>query len=218
MGRPAMSAEEVRNNKISIINAAREMIRENGTTSVSARALGTRTGMNSALIYRYFQDIDEVVLFACVHVLQEYTYEMARSGSSENLSDTDLYLRSWELFSKHAFSNPDEYHTLFFSRHSDNLQNVIRDYYELFPNDLSSDDDIMLEAMFRTSDLRNRNLMLLIPVLEGRLSEDRIILINDMTISYFYSLLSLLLNYGAKATAESQKERMLSAVRFTIGL
>ena len=76
MGRSAMSAEAIKNNQISIISAAMDMIRESGIQSVSARSLGARIGMNSALIYRYFKDIDEVVLFACVHVLQEYTRDM----------------------------------------------------------------------------------------------------------------------------------------------
>ena len=95
MGRPAMSPETIVNNKISIINGAMDMIRESGIQSVSARSLGSRIGMNSALIYRYFSDIDEVVLFACVHVLQEYTREMALAtreyeSSVEEFSDADI--------------------------------------------------------------------------------------------------------------------------------
>ena len=88
MGRPAMSAEAIKNNKISIISAAMDMIRESGIQSVSARSLGARIGMNSALIYRYFKDIDEVVLFACVHVLQEYTREMTEARSFQTSIST----------------------------------------------------------------------------------------------------------------------------------
>ena len=120
MGRPAMSAEEIRNNKVSIIRTAMEMIRERGPASVSARSLGSRVGMNSALIYRYFKDIDEVILFACIHVLQEYTEEMSSArreyeSTCSEASDEYIYLLSWELFSKHAFNNPEEYNILFFS-------------------------------------------------------------------------------------------------------
>ena len=221
MGRPAMSAEEIRNNKVSIIRTAMEMIRESGPASVSARSLGSRVGMNSALIYRYFSDIDEVVLFACVHVLQEYTREMALAtreyeSSVEEFSDADIYMMSWKLFCKHAFRNPEQYNILFFSRHSSDLGSVINEYYKLFPHVRTAEDDVILEGMYRTSNLRNRNLVLLIPVLEGRKSEQEIILLNDMTVSFFYSLLVQLIGNDSGVTAEGQSKRMLDACRYTL--
>lgn len=200
-----------------------EMIRDDGIHAVTARSLGSRVGMNSALIYRYFKDIDEVILFACVHVLQEYTRDMLASVSaydsgSEELSATDMYILSWQLFSKHAFNNPEEYNTLFFSKHSSDLESVIKEYYDLFPSESKPGSDVILEAMFRTANLRNRNLMLLIPVLEQKRTEREIILINDMTVAFFYTLLSELTHNGLGCTAELQAERMLEACRFSAGI
>jgi AcrR family transcriptional regulator len=179
--------------------------------------------MNSALIYRYFKDIDEVVLFACVHVLQEYTREMADAsrayrGTADDISDLQIYYLSWELFCKHAFKYPEEYSTLFFSRHSDTLRDVIIEYYRLFPHDRGEEDNKVLEGMYQTSNLRNRNLMLLIPVLEGKKSERDITLINDMTIAFFYALLIHLIGHDQGITAETQATRMLEAIRLTTEL
>ncbi|MBQ3291830.1 MAG: helix-turn-helix transcriptional regulator [Mogibacterium sp.] len=226
MGRPSLSAETIRNNKVSIISAAMKMIRENGIQSVSARSLGSQVGMNSALIYRYFKDIDEVVLFACVHALQEYNADMTNSFSqfektigpdvSDDEYDEKLYYLSWELFCSHAFRNPEEYNILFFSKHSDKLPEIIKEYYELFPCVTNSENDIIIEGMYRTSNLRNRNLILLIPVLSGRMSEQDIILINDLTVSFFYALLVQLLGHDQSVTAEAQKERMLKACNFLL--
>ena len=218
MGRPSMSAETIRNNKISLINAAMEMIHESGIQSVSARSLGAMVGMNSALIYRYFRDIDELVLFACVHALQEYTNDMVVSSSgldpdNDESYDAEIYMRSWKLFCKHAFSKPEEYNALFFSRHSADLPSVIKEYLELFPPEREDSGDLMLEAMFRTSSLQSRNLILLVPLLETKASEKDIILANDMTISYFYALLTQLLGNDRGVTPESQTERMLYACR-----
>ena len=219
MGRPAMSPDAIRTNKISIIQAAIDMIRESGMQSVSARSLGAKVGINSALIYRYFKDIDEVILFACVHVLHEYLEEMVKASAAiADLTDEDyankVYMLSWELFSKHAFSNPNEYLTLFFSRHSAELETVIKEYYELFPQERKDDEDIVLQAMFRTSNLTSRNLMLLIPVLTGKVSEQEIIMINEITIAYFYSLLIHLAYDDPSVTSESQIKRMLNACRY----
>lgn len=223
MGRPSMSAETIRNNKISLIRSAMEMIQETGIQSVSARSLGSRVGMNSALIYRYFRDIDELVLFACVHVLQGYTTEMVESSAgldpdSDDSYDVDIYMLSWKLFCKHAFNNPEEFNILFFSRHSANLPNVIREYLELFPPEREQSADVFLEAMFRTTSLQDRNLLLLLPLLEGRRPEDDIILVNDMTIAFFYALLTQLLGNDRGVTPESQTRRMLDACRKVAGI
>lgn len=218
MGRPSMSAETIRNNRKLIIRTTTEMIHEGGFQSVSARSIGSRIGMNSALIYRYFRDIDEVVLFACVHALNEYAKEMSAAGYDENCSAEELYILSWEFFSKHAFSSPEEFNVLFFSRHSTDLPAVIRDYYDLFPEDADNDPDYVIQAMFRTANLKERNLMVLIPALEGRTSQDNIILINEMTIAYFYALLIQLVGNEHSITADQQTARMLKAVRFTLNI
>lgn len=218
MGRPSMSAETIRNNKISLINAARDMIHESGIQSVSARSLGARVSMNSALIYRYFRDIDELVLFACVHALQEYTADMVESSAgldpdNDESYDADIYMLSWKLFCEHAFGNPEEFNTLFFSRHSADLPDVLREYMDLFPPERIGSSDVFLEAMFRITSLQNRNLLLLFPLLEGRRPEDDIILANDMTIAFFYALLIQLLGNDRGVTPKSQTERMLYACR-----
>lgn len=216
-----MSPEEITNNKISIISAAMELIREGGVQSVTARSVGSRVGMNSAMIYRYFSDIDEVVLFACVHALQEYNREMIAAYEEAHMTlddsyDEGIYILSWEIFSKHAFNSPEEYLNLFFSRHSNHLREVIRQYYELFPDSIGSRDDVIIEGMLRTADLRKRNLLVLIPVLEGRKPEQEIMLLNDMTISFCYAMLSQLAAHDEKVTPESQQERMLQCVRYTL--
>ena len=221
MGRPSLPPEIIRENRISIIQGAMEMIRESGIASVSARALGNRIGMNSAMIYRYFRDIDEVILYACVHALQDYSADMNAAfrdfdRSEGEITDVDIYIISWQLFCRHAFSDPDEYRMLFFSRHSEGLGDIIKDYYELFPPKSSALDDYILRGMYRTSDLRKRNLLLLIPVLESKKTEQEIIMINDMTIAYFYTLLLQLSVEEADITPEQQTERMLQACRYTI--
>ena len=142
------------------------------------------------------------------------TFETAE----KDVSDLDIYMLSWTLFCKHVFGNPEEYNILFFSKHSIGLSKAISEYYELFPHDRSDEDDIILEGMYRTSNLRNRNLILLIPILESRKSEQEIILINDLTVSYFFALLVQLINHEMGVTAESQTSRMLGACRLTTQL
>ena len=223
MARPAMPQELVNANRVSIINAAMDMIRKTGISSVSARSLAQQSDINSALIYRYFTDIDEVILFACVHILQDYSREMMSAGrkaeaSDPDISDLDLYLLSWEIFCKHAFARPEEYMILFFSKHSHRLYDVIGQYSELFPYKGSADDDIILQGMFRTSNLRNRNLVVLSPILDGKKTEDEIMLINDLTVSYFYALLTQSSDPNEGTTTEQQSRSMLKACKYLLEL
>jgi hypothetical protein len=127
--------------------------------------------------------------------------------------DEDIYMLSWKIFCKHAFSNPEEFNILFFSRHSSNLPDVLKEYMDLFPPDRDTSSDVFLEAMFRATSLQDRNFMLLLPLLEGRRSDKDIILVNDMTIAFFYVLLIQLLGKDSNVTPESQTERMLEACR-----
>ena len=106
--------------------------------------------------------------------------------------------------------------TLFFSKHSAHLRDVIAQYYELFPDVIGSRKDAIIEGMLRTADLRKRNLLVLIPVLEGRKSEQDIILLNDITVSFCFSLLTQLASHDESVTSESQKKRMLECVHYTL--
>ena len=223
MPRPAMPQEVVNANKIKIIQAASDMIRENGISSVTARSLGSKVDMNSALIYRYFTDIDEVILFACVNTLRDYSRDMYRASKEatsdgSEINDLDLYLLSWDVFCKHAFAYPEEFLTLFFSKHSEQLYDVIGQHLELFPYDNLKDKDVVLHGMFRTASLRNRNLFVLHPILGGIKTEDEIMLINDMTVAFFYSLLLQLTSPSEGVTPDYQRTRMLRACRYLLDL
>ena len=72
--------------------------------------------------------------------------------------------------------------------------------------------------MFRTTSLQDRNLLLLLPLLEGQRPQGDIILVNDMTIAFFYALLTQLLGNDRGVTPESQTERMLEACRKVAGI
>lgn len=223
MGRPAMTDEQINQNRIKIIKAARELINSDGLKSISARTLSSKVGMNTSSMYRFFTDLDEIVLFACVNALQDYVTDFIKAekelesnldiASDENYYET-LYIKSWEVFCTHAFSHPVEFSMLFFSKHSDRLRTIMSEYYKLFSDDIDRSPDYVLNAMFRTHNLSSRNLMLLIPVLEGQRSEDEILTTNDLTIAYFYTLLSEATREPGKMPPDVALKKMLKVCRF----
>ena len=226
MGRPSMTEEQIDQMRIRLIQATREMMNENGIESVSIRNLGQRLGINSASVYRYFADIDELITFACMTCLEAYVDELIDLEIPAELADRtynmEFYLKCWEIFCNHAFRNPEYFNILFFSRHSDELDRIIEQYYRLFPRDLNKFKDNQQEMLTR-SDVHNRNAKILEPIIEETnarrisgqsdkpvISKSAADMINDMTVSYFYALLIEMMG-DDQILAEKQTERLMQA-------
>ena len=60
--------------------------------------------------------------------------------------------------------------------------------------------------------MSRRNLKILRPVLEGRVTEDEIKRINDLTVSYYYYLIT----YDRESTPQEKKKKMIEALEFLI--
>ncbi|MDO5111120.1 MAG: TetR/AcrR family transcriptional regulator [Clostridia bacterium] len=216
MGRPKLSVEKRREVEMQLIRITNELIHREGLGAVTIRKIAQEAGLNSAILYKYFADLDELLMFACVDIFKAYPRELAQSEKRMELASPEkVYLITWELFCKHAFAYPECMHHLFFGKHSDQLGHVVADYYELFPEQLAgmSDD---LQVMIRTSKLRARNLEVLRPLLRGREPEARLNLINDLTVSFFHTLLLEKMSGGDAVDNGTQTARMLEACRLLI--
>lgn len=219
MGRPFMTEEQIKEMKIKLIHATQEIMEESGFENVSIRNIGQRLGINSATIYRYFHNLDELTMFACVDELQKYTIEL--TATEVKLGDTyneEFYLLSWKLFCKHAFRSPRRFQRLFFSKYSSNLSDIIVEYYKLFPNTLTTL-PINQKEMLIASNLLHRNLYILEPLINGKPGADldsRISTVNELTVSYFYSLLMEKVARDVEINNDTQTERMLTACRYLL--
>lgn len=214
MGRPPLSQETIREVSIRLIGAAQRLMLHSGVESVTIRMIAAEAGVNSAVLYKYFADLDELLLFACVDMLQSYCGELLRREKEmDKPSARERYMMTWELFCRYAFRQPDFMRHLFFSRHSGRLDKVVSAYYDLFPEQLAGMTE-ELRAMLRAGRLQQRNMEVLRPVLEGRVDEAHIHMVNDLTLGYFYALLSE--REGGPEPAERTK-RMLAACEFLIG-
>ena len=57
------------------INATIELMEEEGIENLSIRKVADRAGYNSATLYHYFSNLDELELFASIKCLDEYMKE-----------------------------------------------------------------------------------------------------------------------------------------------
>ena len=188
MGRAKYTDAE-RNRVISgYINAAREIIDEEGIEYVSIRKVARKTGCNSATMYLYFKDLDELVTLSAISYLEDYCRALCAS-LPEHISSYDLYMRTWDFFCDYAFRNPRVYYQLFFGRHTLPLGKLIEKYYAMFPEQIENAGGSVRD-MLLSGNLSDRNLKVLrLLADDGLLSEKDVDVVNDITVCYFRKFL-----------------------------
>lgn len=216
MGRLPLSEESKRAMFIRIIRATEELITAEGLQNTTLRAISNKVQCNSAALYKYFSDLDELLLYACIKNFNAYVDELsANQQLRSSFNGQATYLLTWELFCKHSFANPECAHHLFFSKHSTNLKKIITTYFQLFPQDVAAT-PLYLLPMVTTASLKSRNWKVLRPLLKGKISNRQAVLVNDLTIAYFQLLLNEKIIKGSLIKNEEQTTRMLQACRYLL--
>lgn len=185
MGRPPLSEEENRNNKIKLINAAKEIMIDDGISAVSVRSISKLSGINGAIVYRYFQDADELILYASLDLLNDYNLKLydIKGGDPK-----ESYLKDWTLFCESAFPHAEYIYNLYFGKYSYSISKVLANYFDLFPQSEVSEEGSFSELMYMDS-IWERNLKVLMPVLQADHDFAAINIVNNLTVSYFRNLL-----------------------------
>lgn len=188
MGRAKNSEDNRRKTITAFISATRELISSEGIEHVSIRKIAARSGYNSATIYNYFQNVDELIDLACISYLERYCRALATDMPllKEPLG---AYIHTWELFCRYAFTYPQVFYRLFLTQHKVSLKDAIDTYYELYPQQLVNISGSIYN-MLRGGTLKRRCEAVLIPVAEeGVINRGDLEIINDMSICYFRKLL-----------------------------
>ena len=188
MGRVKNSPEERHAIMAAYIDAAADMIREDGIESVSIRKVSARAGFSSATLYLYFSGLDELVSLASVSYLRAYVAELSKKEDRMS-TPQDAYNLTWEVFCMHTFAHPAIFRHLFFETHGNDLSEIVKSYYSVFPRELDQVSGTML-SMLMSGDLHARNARVLKPYAEQLgLSDEEADLANDMTVSFYHGLL-----------------------------
>lgn len=186
------------------IHAAIELIEESGIESLSIRKVAERAGYNSATLYHYFSNLDELELIACVSCLDEYM-RATPIHSREGRSFREWYLEQWRCFCKYSFKRPKIYNFLFFSPEGTrNLVDVFERYYEIFPDEkVTSTREY--EEFLKEGDFFKRNETMLRKVVEEKqcgLTEWEIKELNEMSVLIYRGMLSIMRNDEKKPSVD----------------
>ena len=123
-------------NMVYFVEATEKILKEEGIGGVTIRRVAAEAGYNSATLYNYFRDLDDLILFGSVCFLREYLVELSRE-LQPGMTSLERYRTIYRCFNDHAFQAPEIFYNMFFGKYSDRLEEIIQTYYlELFPEEL----------------------------------------------------------------------------------
>lgn len=177
---------------IYFITAAKELIQKDGIENLTVRKIAAAAGYNSATMYNYFEDMEELVVFASISQLRRYTTDL-ESSLNAGMTALERYRKIYEVFSKHCFSEPEIFYNLFYGKYKRRLKKVMNIYYELFPEELGHHKDEVLQ-MLTSGDIMERDSAIMPSLIaQGFVKPENVtqtvVLIVRMFQSYLYDAL-----------------------------
>ena len=138
------------------IEATEKLILEDGVDGLSIRKIASEAGYNSATLYNYFDDLEHLVLFASVRHLREYVTAL-RKSITPDMNALQIYRIIYTLFCEYSFRSPDIFNNMFFGRYRDRLKDVLKRYYELFPDEIG-EQKMFVKEMLSQGNIYERDL------------------------------------------------------------
>ncbi len=186
------NVKKIRTIKV-FIDAAATIIEEEGIENVTIREVAKIAGYNSATIYNYFDNSNQLIFFAAARFMKEYIEEMPEYiEDAEN--ELEKLILMWECFCFHSFSKPKIYYAIFADDIGGRPGNLLENYFRIFPEDLNQSPPEYI-PMLRTTELPARTSMAMQPVIEeGHISEDIAPEIDERIRFVYQGMLSLIIN------------------------
>lgn len=150
--------------KIHFIEAAEKLIREDGIAGVTIRKIATQAGYNSATLYNYFDDLEHLILFASMRHLRAYVRELEKE-TTRDMNTLEVYRVIYKVFCDYSFRSPTIFHNMFFGRYSAKLNDVLQEYYQLFPDELDNQKSVV-KSMLSLGDIYQRDLAIMRALVE----------------------------------------------------
>lgn len=190
------------------IEATNKIIEEEGIEDVTIRKVADLAGYNSATLYNYFNNLDHLIFFACMKYMREYISTLPHSiADMEN--SLDKYFLIWKAFARYSFIYPKIYFRIFFDKYSNSLNDTIRQYYDIFPEELGKQSTDLM-PMLLGQNIYDRNIYILKACLH-KYSTDILQLeeINEIHILIYQGMLMRFLNGQTTYSVEEGVDRIL---------
>lgn len=189
-----------------LMDATQAIIDEKSVNSVTIREIASRSGFNSATIYKHFKNLDHLIFFVLIKYIEEYNQALTEYVKNAT-SSIDFFLRGWECFLIYSFKDPDIYYKLYFTNLDNDDSTYMDEYYKIFPYDHKNLNYVLSNILFNKS-ISDRNTIILDPcVKDGYFNADIITELSEIQMYIYESLI-----------ARVSKNKMTSEVAMYKGL
>lgn len=190
------------------IEATQELILNEGIENLSIKKIADTAGYNTATIYNYFEDLEELILYSSIDYLKIYLKDL-KSEINSNMKAIEMYETIYKVFVHHSFEKPEIFHTLFFGKYSYKLEKIIKKYYEIFPDDITGQTDITKSVLVE-GNIHNRDLPVIKQMIkEGSILEEEAPYIMEAIVRIHQSYLENILQQREQISLEEHKIKFL---------
>ncbi|AZO94737.1 TetR/AcrR family transcriptional regulator [Halocella sp. SP3-1] len=197
------------------IQGARDIIEEKGIENVTIRNVAKKAGYHNATIYNYFDNLKQLIFFASLDFLSEYTQAMPEYISKAK-DEVEHFILMWECFCYYTFENPGIYYAIFADKVGDDLEKLMKKYFEIFPEKLGSPPEYLV-TMLLDPDLSRRASLASAPLIEKNLiSKEKAEEVNSMITYIYYGMLTLTINKRVNYDKEDAVAKITDLIRTII--
>ncbi len=194
------------------IEATRDLIEEKGIDQVTIRGVAKKAGYNSATIYNYFDNCNQLIFFASLDFLGEYSQAMP-DYIADTDNEIDRFIKMWECFCKYSFENPKIYYAIFTDNIGDHPEILMKKYFNIFPEKLDTAPKDLL-PMLSDPDLSNRAAIASKPLIKKDYLSPEIAHQMDNMITYIYhGMLTLMVNQRIEYDSEEALEIITKQIK-----
>ncbi len=177
--------------RIAFIHAAQSLIDTERPENLSVRNIAKKAGFHNSTIYLYFDGLDHLICLSTMKYMSEYNEALAKLGL-EHKPPADVFFETWHYFCKNIFQRPFVFRYFFFGKYAGQLSRIMREYYDLFPEEEKIHTSNDIREMYYADNLEARSSRIMYPLIgtEGyRVTEDNLHLCNTIIVTYFETLL-----------------------------
>ena len=197
------------------IEATQELILNEGIENLSIKKIADTAGYNTATIYNYFEDLEELILYSSIDYLKIYLKDLKNEINS-NMKAIEMYETIYKVFVHHSFEKPEIFHTLFFGKYSYKLEKIIKKYYEIFPDDITGQTDITKSVLVE-GNIHNRDLPVIKQMIkEGSILEEEAPYIIEAIVRVHQSYLEKILQKREQISLEEHKIKFFKIFDFLL--
>ena len=186
------------------IEATQDLILNEGIENLSIKKIADKAGYNTATIYNYFEDLEELILYSSVDYLKIYLKDL-RDEISSDMKAIEIYRTIYKVFVHHSFEKPEVFHTLFFGKYSYKLEKIIKKYYEIFPDDITGQTDITKSVLVEANIHNRDNPVMKQMMKEGSILEEEAPYIMEAIVRVHQSYLENILQQREQISLEEHK-------------